>query len=496
MLAVITQPLTPLLAGGLACLLADLLKRDAALAERRAWSICLDCAKLFVSERPSEAVRRGRPTTLFIFIAGGLLRQCFFVVAFWGGGQACVSPPTWPAAGCFAGMRLEAPAPAIVAMASSSPRANADSESVPSGGAEGEPKSNDTVAPQRLLAASAAADAGNSTGAADGDAAAVSSSRSCRDLLTGASAWYGRAKEFVPSIAQPVLQTLEARVGAKLEQYPAATKRVEEFMDGLVIPAAEAAAASVKTVATTTGLVKAKWHAPPTPSQVAYASAVTLAAFVDRVVDATLPAKEGLADGIAALSLQEGRGGAAEAAPSRAARGLGGGDQRERGGNGGGGGVGGGHRGGGEEGAQGVASREHTAAVGGDGTTIAGSHGRDDPGEAGAATISALARNIAGKVYFRMQQRLEAAKGRMRARTAAAGGSHYYEHAVNMVQYARSLLDDQQYASLASVLQEAAIMAQQAQDVVVETIGDAVDQVRSGARRGRRSRKEEEAQKE
>merc|ERR1719152_181333 len=72
-----------------------------------------------------------------------------------------------------------------------------------------------------------------------------SSSRTCRDLLLSAAGWYATVKEYVPTVAKPVVSKIETKVGEKLDQFPDTVQKVEAFMDARIIPAAEAAAAEI-----------------------------------------------------------------------------------------------------------------------------------------------------------------------------------------------------------------------------------------------------------
>ena len=330
-----------------------------------------------------------------------------------------------------------------------------------------------------------------------------STARSCRDLLSTASSWYGRAKEFVPAIAKPTLDTIEAKVGAKLDQYPQTTKRVENFLDDRVLPVAEAAAAKVsataatvlrsdagqavqtrlvapasaavaKTVAKTSAIaaaakqsagalrtridnayghlvegvldasghvfdaaaaavqferaaasyVKDHWHLPKNPPSATnlHASAVALANFVDEVVDERLPA-------VAGEQFDSSLDRSNKADP--------------------------------------VTPPVQFEASTPDEVAHSGSSNVD---------VSALARTIAGKVSFRMKkrvvQKLEAAKGNLKMR------KNQLLHSTNLIQYAQSMVGEERYAKVSTVLKEAAAVAQTSKDTVVRTLNATAKGVR------------------
>eukprot|EP00750_Incisomonas_marina_P015398 INCI18218.1.p1 GENE.INCI18218.1~~INCI18218.1.p1 ORF type:complete len:725 (+),score=205.11 INCI18218.1:117-2291(+) len=373
----------------------------------------------------------------------------------------------------------------------------------------------------KLVTAESAADKKT----AAGEEGAESESRSCRDLLNTASQWYSAAKEYVPDVAKPLVAKVESKVGQKLEEYPDAVQRVEAFVDSKVIPAAEAAAAKTQKVlanenvqshvivpgraavkhvvektnellasdrgqalrakatdavnamntkasalrsqidqtytrAVEVGLdaagrvhdaaskakdfeqaaatfIKEKWRAPPSRSDI-HASAVALANIVDGLVERNLPEEEGAepADASSATDVDDtvdsdtpatGSSTADNATPA----------QQEQ-----------------------------------------GSDAVDSPAAAAESqklsdqSIASLARNIAGKVSFRMKKRfvkqLEAAKGNLKLRTTKL------LHSTNLIQYAQSIAADDRYAKLSTVLAEAAQVAQSAPGAVVRTFQEKV----------------------
>lgn len=333
--------------------------------------------------------------------------------------------------------------------------------------------------------------------------------RSCRDLLSTASNWYGRAKEFVPAIAKPTLDTIEAKVGAKLDQYPQTTKRVENFLDDRVLPVAEAAAAKVsataatvlksdagqavqtrlvapasaavaKTVAKTSAIaaaakhtagalrsrldnaygnlvegvldasghvfdaaaaavqferaaasyVKDHWHLPKNPPSATnlHASAVALANFVDEVVDERLPAVAGEQQ-VDYSASHNNRSSSSKADPVTPS-------------------------------VQFEASSTAADNVTHNGSSSSSSSTNVD--------VSALARTIAGKVSFRMKkrviQKLEAAKGSLKMR------KNQLLHSTNLIQYAQSMVGEERYAKVSTVLKEAAAVVQTSKNTVVRTL--------------------------
>jgi hypothetical protein len=89
---------------------------------------------------------------------------------------------------------------------------------------------------------------------------------------------------------------------------------------------------------------------------------------------------------------------------------------------------------------------------------------------AASPSISDLARNIAGKVSFRMKKRvvrkLEEAKGHIKLRTDSL------LHSTNLIQYAKRIVADERYAKLSDVLHEASNVAKSSGEVVVRTIAE------------------------
>jgi len=345
--------------------------------------------------------------------------------------------------------------------------------------------------------------------------------RSCRDVLSAAAEWYTAAKDYVPEAAKPLVAKVEAKVGEKIQQYPDTVKRVETFMDDRVIPAAEAAAkkvaaktqevlanetvqtrviepgrAAVKQVVDKTNeflasekgqalktkatevvhavnekasqlkaaasaksteirgkidnsytrvveagldaaghvhdaaaaakafersashFIKEKWQSPPTKSDI-HDSAVALANFVDGIVDKALPADE--------------EADSADSADSAAAT----------------------------DAAEAEAADSVDQAPSDEGATSS---------KVSEQSIAKLARNIAGKVSFRMKKRvakqLEAAKGNLKLRTEKI------LHSTNLIQYAQTIAADERYAKLNNVLTEAANVVQNSGKGLVRTIAD------------------------
>ena len=123
-----------------------------------------------------------------------------------------------------------------------------EADTVVDGGGDDEAAASSTASTSTPAVANQDSDDDNDDSNDDAAAAANNNSNNnlnCRTILSTASTWYDKAKEYVPAIAQPTLANIEATVGKKLEQYPQTTQRVESFLDDRVLPAAEAAAAKV-----------------------------------------------------------------------------------------------------------------------------------------------------------------------------------------------------------------------------------------------------------
>ena len=351
--------------------------------------------------------------------------------------------------------------------------------------------------------------------------------RTCRDLLNVAVGWYSAAKDYVPAVAKPVVSKLEHKVGEKLEQYPDAVQRVEAFLDSKVIPTAEAAATKVaettrevlnnkvvqervicpgraavdKVVIKTkelkskadeavkavqvakkdlkakvdstvsrlvesgldaadrvhdvvsaagqatnqaTAFLKQKWQSPPSRSEL-HASVVALATMVDDLVERTLPADA--ATGVKVdTDKNDDSDEVTDETPTASSVVT---DTAEK---------------------QTEANDSATAAV-----TDADDNDEIVDASPSSESISALARNIAGKVSFRMKKRvarkLEEAKGKLKLRTEKL------LHSTNLIHYARKIANDERYAKLTTVFAEAANVAKSSQEMVVRTVAETINNI-------------------